>query len=96
MVAKAIKPSIPAAVKTTKKIVTAVKPAANVDDTSRYGTGRRKNAIARVWVKPGSGKIMVNGKLITEYFTRPVLRMIITQPFDATKTISQMDVVLYS
>ncbi|MFN7038638.1 MAG: 30S ribosomal protein S9 [Alphaproteobacteria bacterium] len=57
-----------------------------------YGTGRRKDAVARVWVKSGSGKFIVNGKEISEYFARPVLRMIINQPFDSTKTINQFDV----
>jgi len=46
-----------------------------------YATGKRKNAIARVWVKPGSGKITVNGRDVTTYFARPVLRMLINQPF---------------
>lgn len=57
-----------------------------------YGTGRRKNSIARIWLKPGNGKIIVNGKDINDYFVRPVLKMIINQPFDATKTIDQFDV----
>ena len=46
-----------------------------------YATGRRKNAIARVWIKPGKGEITVNGKRVGVYFARPVLRMLITQPF---------------
>src|SRR3712207_5364979 len=46
-----------------------------------YATGRRKDAVARVWVKPGKGTIEINGKPIGRYFARPVLRMIITQPF---------------
>jgi small subunit ribosomal protein S9 len=46
-----------------------------------YGTGKRKNAIARVWVKPGKGAITINGKTQTEYFGRAVLRMMIQQPF---------------
>ena len=46
-----------------------------------YATGRRKNAIARVWIKPGKGEISVNGKKVGTYFARPVLRMLITQPF---------------
>lgn len=57
-----------------------------------YGTGRRKNSTARVWVKPGSGKITVNHKDVTEYFARPVLRMIINQPFEATNTLKQFDI----
>lgn len=46
-----------------------------------YGTGRRKDATARVWVKRGSGKIEINGKTFEKYFARPVLRMIVNQPF---------------
>lgn len=46
-----------------------------------YGTGRRKDAIARVWVKRGSGKVEINGKSFEKYFARPVLRMIVNQPF---------------
>jgi small subunit ribosomal protein S9 len=58
-----------------------------------YATGRRKNAVARVWVKPGSGRITVNGRDIVTYFPRPVLRMVINQPFVVTKTMGQFDVV---
>jgi small subunit ribosomal protein S9 len=58
-----------------------------------YATGRRKNAIARVWVKPGSGKVTVNGREIEVYFARPVLRMIINQPFGATDRDGQFDVL---
>lgn len=58
-----------------------------------YATGRRKDASARVWIKPGSGKISVNGKEIEKYFTRPVLRMIINQPFDVTNRVGQFDVI---
>jgi small subunit ribosomal protein S9 len=58
-----------------------------------YGTGRRKNSIARVWIKPGKGAFTVNGKNLNEYFTRPVLQMIVNQPFDATKSIGQFDVL---
>ena len=57
-----------------------------------YATGRRKNAIARVWVKPGKGEIMVNGKRVGQYFARPVLRMLITQPFLVTDRYNQFDV----
>ncbi len=57
-----------------------------------YATGRRKNAIARVWVKPGKGVIQVNGKKVTEYFARPVLRMLITQPFLVADRYNQFDV----
>ncbi len=58
-----------------------------------YATGRRKNAVARVWVKPGTGKVTVNGREIEVYFARPVLRMIINQPFGATNRDDQFDVV---
>ena len=52
------------------------------DDFGRsYATGKRKDAIARVWIKPGSGKVMVNGKEMNSYFARPVLQMILRQPF---------------
>lgn len=57
-----------------------------------YATGRRKNAIARVWVKPGKGEITVNGKRVGAYFARPVLRMLITQPFLVTDRYNQFDV----
>ena len=58
-----------------------------------YATGRRKNAIARVWIKPGRGEIMVNGKRAAQYFARPVLRMLITQPFLVTDRYNQFDVM---
>lgn len=57
-----------------------------------YATGRRKNAIARVWVKRGSGKITVNGKDQSVYFARPVLRMMINQPFQVTERGGEFDV----
>ena len=57
-----------------------------------YATGRRKNAIARVWIKPGKGDIMVNGKRVGQYFARPVLRMLITQPFLVSDRYNQFDV----
>ena len=58
-----------------------------------YATGRRKNAVARVWIKPGSGKITVNGREGAIYFARPVLRMMIAQPFGVTNRLGQYDVV---
>ncbi|SEH40046.1 30S ribosomal protein S9 [Magnetospirillum fulvum] len=65
-----------------------------VDSFGRaYATGKRKNAIARVWVKPGSGKITVNGRELPVYFARPVLRMIINQPFQTAQVEDQFDVV---
>ena len=57
-----------------------------------YATGKRKNAIARVWIKPGTGKVEVNGRDITTYFARPVLRMIINQPFQVSERLEQFDV----
>src|SRR5690606_11916430 len=57
-----------------------------------YATGKRKDAIARVWVKPGSGKIVVNDKEYAEYFARPVLQMILQQPIVATNRAGQFDV----
>ena len=57
-----------------------------------YATGRRKNAIARVWIKPGKGDIVVNGKRVGVYFARPVLRMLITQPFLVSDRYNQFDV----
>ena len=57
-----------------------------------YATGRRKDAISRVWVKRGKGKITVNGKAIEAYFARPVLRMIVQQPLVASARLSELDV----
>ena len=58
-----------------------------------YATGRRKDAVARVWLKPGSGKIEVNGRDQSIYFARPTLRLVINQPFDVTERVGQYDVV---
>ncbi len=57
-----------------------------------YATGKRKNAIARVWIKPGNGKIVVNGRTGEQYFARPVLQMLINQPFQAANRSGQYDV----
>ncbi|NQU70759.1 MAG: 30S ribosomal protein S9 [Rhodospirillales bacterium] len=57
-----------------------------------YATGKRKNAVARVWIKPGSGKITVNGRDVLTYFARPVLRMILNQPFEASNRKEQYDI----
>src|SRR3569623_148318 len=59
-----------------------------------YATGRRKESIARVWIKPGSGKITVNGRDETVYFARPVLRMIVRQPLIAAARDGQFDVIV--
>jgi small subunit ribosomal protein S9 len=58
-----------------------------------YATGRRKNAIARVWIKRGTGKVTVNGKTIETYFARPVLQMLVQQPAIAVNRNTQFDVV---
>jgi small subunit ribosomal protein S9 len=58
-----------------------------------YATGRRKDAIARVWLKPGSGKIVVNGREQEVYFARPTLRLVINQPFGITDRVGQYDVI---
>jgi small subunit ribosomal protein S9 len=57
-----------------------------------YATGKRKNAVARVWVKPGTGKITVNGRDSPIYFARPVLRMLLNQPFVVVNRLGQFDV----
>ena len=59
-----------------------------------YATGRRKESVARVWIKPGSGKITVNGRDEKTYFARPVLRMMLAQPFQVTNREGQFDVVV--
>ena len=58
-----------------------------------YATGRRKESVSRVWIKPGPGRITVNGKDQEVYFARPVLRMLINQPFLVTQRLNQFDVV---
>ncbi len=65
-----------------------------IDDLGRaYATGKRKDAIARVWIKPGSGKITVNNREEDKYFARPVLRMILRQPLNEAKRDTQYDVI---
>lgn len=76
---------------------TVTEPAApaepQIDEHGRaYATGKRKNAVARVWIKPGSGIVTVNGREIERYFARPVLRMVIDQPFQAVARDKQYDV----
>src|SRR5918911_2020775 len=58
-----------------------------------YATGRRKDAVARVWLKPGSGKILINGREQEVYFARPTLRLVINQPFDIADRRGQYDVI---
>jgi small subunit ribosomal protein S9 len=58
-----------------------------------YATGKRKNAVARVWLKPGVGKITVNTKRFEEYFARPVLQMLLRQPLQAANRLDQFDIM---
>ncbi|SMH56874.1 30S ribosomal protein S9 [Maritimibacter sp. HL-12] len=58
-----------------------------------YATGKRKDAVARVWIKPGSGKVVVNGKEMDKYFARPVLQMILRQPFQVAGVENEFDVM---
>ena len=68
-------------------------PEPQIDELGRtYATGKRKDAVARVWVKPGSGKVTVNGRTLETYFARPVLRMILGQPFQTTDRKNQYDI----
>ena len=72
-------------------IVAPVEP--QIDNLGRaYATGKRKDAVARVWIKPGAGRITVNGRDIETYFARPVLRMILNQPFVVSERVGQYDV----
>jgi len=69
-------------------------PEPKIDPQGRsYATGKRKNAIARVWIKPGSGRVTVNGRDQTTYFARPVLRMILKQPFEVAGRVDHYDVI---
>ena len=66
--------------------------APTIDDLGRsYATGKRKDAIARVWIKSGSGKITINGKVSNKYFSRPVLNMLVNQPLVLTNKLSIID-----
>ena len=79
-----LKPATPEAPKYVQKI----------DKQGRaYATGKRKNAVARVWIKPGAGKITVNERTVEVFFARPVLRMLIQQPIVATNRTGQYDVI---
>jgi small subunit ribosomal protein S9 len=66
--------------------------AANQKAGKYYATGKRKNAVARVWLKKGKGKFTINGKSLEDYFGRPVSRMIVQQPFAATETLNGFDI----
>jgi small subunit ribosomal protein S9 len=81
----------PAAPVPTPSMPEDVKP--QLDELGRsYATGKRKNAVARVWLKPGNGRIDVNGRESPVYFARPVLRMLINQPLVAANRLGQFDV----
>jgi small subunit ribosomal protein S9 len=68
-------------------------PEPQIDEQGRsYATGKRKDAVARVWIKPGSGRITINGRDQETYFARPVLRMILRQPFEVAGRDNQYDV----
>ena len=71
---------------------TEVKPKLDAQGRA-YATGKRKNAVARVWIKPGPGKITINGRDSPVYFARPVLRMLLNQPFVVANRLGQYDVV---
>jgi small subunit ribosomal protein S9 len=73
---------------------TAELPEPKIDELGRsYATGKRKDAVARVWIKRGSGKITVNGRAQEVYFARPVLRMMLQQPFEVTERKDEFDVI---
>ena len=66
----------------------------NLDNKDRsYATGKRKNSIARVWLKKGDGKISINGKSLDKYFTRPVLQMIVNQPLETIQSTGTYDIM---
>ncbi|MGB2075119.1 MAG: 30S ribosomal protein S9, partial [Henriciella sp.] len=76
------------------EVAAAIVAEPKIDDLGRsYATGRRKEATARVWIKPGSGKIIINGKDQEQYFARPVLRMVIEQPLIESDRRTQFDVI---
>ena len=72
---------------------TEVKPILDAQGRS-YATGKRKNAVARVWIKSGSGNLSINGKAIKDYFTRPVLNMLVHQPLELTNKKMNVDTVI--
>ena len=84
-----------AALPVDQEVEPVAKPAEpKIDEFGRaYATGKRKNAIARVWIKPGPGKITVNGREVKTYFARPVLRMIINQAFTVSDREGQYDII---
>ena len=78
----------------TEPAVEAAPAEPKIDKQGRaYATGRRKNAIARVWIRRGTGQITINGRNISAYFARPVLQMVLQQPFEAAERTGEFDVV---
>ena len=81
-------------IKTTAAAAEAPKYVKKIDKQGRaYATGKRKDAVARVWIKPGTGKVTVNGRDQEIYFARPVLRMLLKQPFEVCDRTNQFDVI---
>tara|TARA_B100000886_G_scaffold159577_1_gene108776 strand:+ start:676 stop:1128 length:453 start_codon:yes stop_codon:yes gene_type:complete len=76
-----------------KNVETSVKPVLDAQGRS-YATGKRKNAVARVWIKSGSGILLINGKVIKDYFSRPVLNMLVHQPLELTNKKMSVDTVI--
>ena len=77
----------------TEKVLADTNPN-NLDSMQRsYATGKRKNSIARVWLKRGSGSISINGKSLNKYFARPVLQMIVNQPLDVVKADNSYEIM---
>ena len=71
-----------------------IQPEPKIDEQGRtYATGKRKDAVARVWIKPGTGQLTVNGRTGEVYFARPVLRMVLSQPFQVTDRLGQYDII---
>jgi len=83
--------TVPQAAPVPTVVPTDIKPRLDAQGRA-YATGKRKNAVARVWIKPGPGRIEVNGRESPVYFARPVLRMLISQPFVASDRLGQFDV----
>ena len=95
---KAVMADAPATVgadgETVAPVEVAPLPEPKIDDLGRaYATGKRKNSIARVWIKPGNGKVTINGRDQEVYFARPVLRMVLRQPFEAAERVDSYDVI---
>lgn len=65
-----------------------------MSEDRHYATGKRKNAVARVWLRPGSGKIVVNDRAVDVYFGRQTSRMVLMQPFELTQTVGRFDILV--